>query len=71
MSQTVIFVNTRRNADWLYDQMRQRDFPVAITHAQMSAGDRAAILAGARSDPRGVIELISVSQTSAAARLAC
>lgn len=46
VSQTVIFVNSRRTADWLYDQMRQREFPVAITHAQMPAAERAAVLAG-------------------------
>lgn len=48
VSQTVIFVNTRRTADWLFDQMRSRDFPVSLTHAQMSSGDRAAILADFR-----------------------
>lgn len=48
VSQTVIFVNSRRTADWLCEQMRQRDFPVAITHAQMSAADRASILAAFR-----------------------
>lgn len=48
VSQTVIFVNTRRNADWLYEQMRRREFPVAITHAQMSAAERSAIMADFR-----------------------
>jgi len=48
VSQTVIFVNTRRNADWLFDKLREREFPVAITHAQMSAADRAAVLAAFR-----------------------
>jgi len=48
VSQTVIFVNTRRTADWLFDQMKKRDFPVAITHAQLSAADRASVLADFR-----------------------
>jgi len=55
VSQTVIFVNTRRQAEWLFDQMRKREFPVAITHAQLTAADRASVLADFR---RGVSRVL-------------
>jgi translation initiation factor 4A len=35
ITQSVIFVNTRRKVDWLTDKMRGRDHTVSATHGDM------------------------------------
>lgn len=36
ITQCIIFVNTRRKADWLYDQMTARDFTVSAIHGDLT-----------------------------------
>ncbi|KAL0615030.1 Eukaryotic initiation factor 4A-I [Plecturocebus cupreus] len=40
MRGTVIFINTRRKADWLTEKMRAQDFTVSAMHGDMDQEDR-------------------------------
>jgi len=42
VSQTVIFVNSRRKCQWLYDQLEMADFTVSCIHGDMEDSERAA-----------------------------
>jgi translation initiation factor 4A len=41
VSQSVIFVNSRRQCQWLYDQLEMADFTVSCLHGDMDDEDRA------------------------------
>lgn len=40
ISQAIIFVNTKRVADWLVRELTDRDFPVTAFHADLAPADR-------------------------------
>jgi translation initiation factor 4A len=40
ITQAIIFVNTIRKADWLTEQMQNRDFTVSVLHGQMEQKER-------------------------------
>jgi len=42
VSQSVIFVNSRRKCQWLYDQLEMADFTVSCLHGDMEDAERAA-----------------------------
>jgi len=44
ISQAIIFVNSRRKAQWLQDQMRQNDFGVECIHGLMTTAERTRIM---------------------------
>ncbi|KAI3747524.1 hypothetical protein L6452_09990 [Arctium lappa] len=44
ITQSVIFVNTRRKVDWLTDKMRSRDHTVSATHGDMDQNTRDIIM---------------------------
>jgi len=44
VSQSVIFVNTRRKVDWLVNELDKRDFTVACIHSDLSSEDRATVM---------------------------
>ncbi|BAM80423.1 eukaryotic translation initiation factor eIF-4A [Cyanidioschyzon merolae strain 10D] len=54
-SQTVIFVNSRRKAEWLSERMRERDFTVSVIHADMSQEERNLIMREFRSGSSRVL----------------
>ncbi|KAH7691154.1 RNA helicase protein [Dioscorea alata] len=49
ITQSVIFVNTRRKVDWLTDKMRSRDHTVSATHGDMDQNTRDVIMREFRS----------------------
>ncbi|XP_020264540.1 eukaryotic initiation factor 4A-8-like [Asparagus officinalis] len=49
ITQSVIFVNTRRKVDWLTDKMRSRDHTVSATHGDMDQNTRDIIMREFRS----------------------
>ena len=50
ITQAVIFVNTKKKADWLTDRLRQSNFTVASMHGDMPQKERDAIMADFRCD---------------------
>merc|ERR1719437_293615 len=40
VAQSIIYCNTRRKADYLEDQMTQRDFAVSVMHAELGPEER-------------------------------
>eukprot|EP01029_Cantina_marsupialis_P029139 TRINITY_DN779859_c0_g1_i1.p1 TRINITY_DN779859_c0_g1~~TRINITY_DN779859_c0_g1_i1.p1 ORF type:complete len:404 (-),score=135.87 TRINITY_DN779859_c0_g1_i1:183-1361(-) len=48
ITQVVVFVNTRRKADWLAEQMREKSFTVAAMHGDMPQKERDAIMSDFR-----------------------
>lgn len=44
ITQAVIFVNTRRRAEWLADQMNDRDFTVSCIHSDLSSEQRTTVM---------------------------
>merc|ERR1711900_149875 len=44
ITQAVIFVNTRRKADWLTNMMTERDFTVSSMHGDMEQRERDLIM---------------------------
>jgi translation initiation factor 4A len=44
VSQSVVFVNTRRKVDWLAKELDSRDFTVACIHSDLSPEDRASVM---------------------------
>ena len=56
ITQSVIFVNTRRKVDWLTDKMRARDHTVSAAHGDMDQNTRDIIMREFRSgSPRVLI----------------
>lgn len=55
ITQSVIFVNTRRKVDWLTDQMRARDHTVSATHGDMDQNTRDIIMREFRSGSSRVL----------------
>ncbi|XWS26434.1 hypothetical protein CRYUN_Cryun26dG0032000 [Craigia yunnanensis] len=55
ITQSVIFVNTRRKVDWLTDKMRSRDHTVSATHGDMDQNTRDIILREFRSGSSHVL----------------
>ncbi|KAG6496726.1 hypothetical protein ZIOFF_044596 [Zingiber officinale] len=55
ITQSVIFVNTRRKVDWLTDQMRGRDHTVSATHGDMDQNTRDIIMREFRSGSSRVL----------------
>ncbi|CAH8306148.1 unnamed protein product [Eruca vesicaria subsp. sativa] len=55
ITQSVIFVNTRRKVDWLTDQMRSRDHTVSATHGDMDQNMRDIIMREFRSGSSRVL----------------
>jgi len=48
ISQSIIYVNTKKRVDWLSDQLRDRDFPVGIIHSDLTPVDRTRIMSDFR-----------------------
>ena len=44
ITQSIIYVNSRKKADWLTDQMSRKDFTVSCTHGDMDQNDRKKVL---------------------------
>ncbi|KAI5078794.1 hypothetical protein GOP47_0006465 [Adiantum capillus-veneris] len=55
ITQSVIFVNTRRKVDWLTDKMRARDHTVSATHGDMDQNTRDIIMREFRSGSSRVL----------------
>ncbi|KAI3782779.1 hypothetical protein L2E82_12835 [Cichorium intybus] len=55
ITQSVIFVNTRRKVDWLTDKMRSRDHTVSATHGDMDQNTRDIIMREFRSGSSSVL----------------
>ncbi|KAL6134669.1 hypothetical protein ACLB2K_066897 [Fragaria x ananassa] len=55
ITQSVIFVNTRRKVDWLTDKMRSRDHTVSATHGDMDQNQRDIIMREFRSGSSRVL----------------
>ncbi|KAH7834758.1 hypothetical protein Vadar_019381 [Vaccinium darrowii] len=55
ITQSVIFVNTRRTVDWLTDKMRSRDHTVSATHGDMDQNTRDIIMREFRSGSSRVL----------------
>eukprot|EP00656_Telonema_subtile_P054204 TRINITY_DN803_c0_g2_i3.p1 TRINITY_DN803_c0_g2~~TRINITY_DN803_c0_g2_i3.p1 ORF type:complete len:441 (-),score=168.38 TRINITY_DN803_c0_g2_i3:228-1550(-) len=55
VSQSVIFVNSRRQCQWLYDQLEMADFTVSCIHGDMEDADRAAKMKEFRSGASRVL----------------
>ncbi|XP_070004160.1 eukaryotic initiation factor 4A-15-like [Nicotiana sylvestris] len=55
ITQSVIFVNTRRKVDWLTEQMRERDHTVSATHGDMDQNTRDIIMREFRSGSSRVL----------------
>ncbi|CAM8974038.1 unnamed protein product [Rhodiola kirilowii] len=55
ITQSVIFVNTRRKVDWLTDNMRSRDHTVSATHGDMDQNTRDIIMREFRSGSSRVL----------------
>ncbi|GBG78266.1 hypothetical protein CBR_g26297 [Chara braunii] len=55
ITQSVIFINTRRKVDWLTDKMRSRDFTVSATHGDMDQNTRDVIMREFRSGSSRVL----------------
>jgi len=55
VAQSVIFVNTRRNVEWLTRQMQERDFTVSCMHSDMSQEERNVVMAEFRSGSSRVL----------------
>ncbi|PPD70491.1 hypothetical protein GOBAR_DD32626 [Gossypium barbadense] len=55
ITQSVIFVNTRRKVDWLTDKMRSRDHTVSATHGDMDQNARDIIMREFRSGSSRVL----------------
>ncbi|KAJ8638491.1 hypothetical protein MRB53_012758 [Persea americana] len=55
ITQSVIFVNTRRKVDWLTDKMRSRDHTVSATHGDMDQNNRDIIMREFRSGSSRVL----------------
>ncbi|XP_057832248.2 eukaryotic initiation factor 4A-6-like [Cryptomeria japonica] len=55
ITQSVIFINTRRQVDWLTDQMRARDHTVSATHGEMNQNSRDIIMREFRSGSSRVL----------------
>ncbi|THU59976.1 hypothetical protein C4D60_Mb07t07720 [Musa balbisiana] len=55
ITQSVIFVNTRRKVDWLTDKMRSRDHTVSSTHGDMDQNTRDIIMREFRSGSSRVL----------------
>jgi len=55
ITQSVIFINTRRKVDWLTDQMRARDHTVSATHGDMDQNTRDIIMREFRSGSSRVL----------------
>lgn len=48
VSQSVIFVNTRRRVDWLANELDKRDFTVSCIHSELPPKERTAVMEGFR-----------------------
>lgn len=44
VSQSVIFCNTRRQVQWLGDEMQRRDHTVSVMHADLDSAERASVM---------------------------
>jgi len=55
VSQSVIFVNSRRQCQWLYDQLEMADFTVSCLHGDMEDSERAARMQEFRSGASRVL----------------
>lgn len=44
ISQTIIYINSKKKADWLYDQLTKEGHPVSCLHGDMSQKERTLIL---------------------------
>lgn len=55
ITQSVIFINTRRKVDWLTDKMRERDHTVSATHGDMDQNTRDIIMREFRSGSSRVL----------------
>ncbi|KAF6161028.1 hypothetical protein GIB67_007669 [Kingdonia uniflora] len=55
ITQSVIFVNTRRKVDWLRDQMRSKDHTVSATYGDMDQNPRDGIMQEFRSGSSRVL----------------
>ena len=52
VTQSVIFCNTRRKAEWLADKMRKNNFTVTVMHGDMVQKEREEIMRNFRSSER-------------------
>lgn len=55
VSQSVIFVNSRRQCQWLYDQLEMADFTVSCLHGDMEDSERSAMMQEFRSGSSRVL----------------
>jgi len=44
VSQSIVFCNTRRKADWLTQRMQEHEYPVVCIHSDMAPAERAAVM---------------------------
>lgn len=52
VTQSVIFCNTRRKAEWLAEKMRKNNFTVTVMHGDMVQREREEIMKNFRSSER-------------------
>lgn len=52
VTQSVIFCNTRRKAEWLAEKMRKNNFTVTVMHGEMVQREREEIMKNFRSCER-------------------
>jgi translation initiation factor 4A len=55
VTQAIIFVNARRKADWLQEQMKARDFTVSMIHGELDTKEREHIMREFRSGSSRVL----------------
>jgi translation initiation factor 4A len=55
VAQSVIFVNTRKKADWLGDTMNKKEFTVSVIHSDMDKADREKVMATFKSGSSRVL----------------
>jgi translation initiation factor 4A len=55
IAQSVIFANTRRKVDWLYERLKANNQPVSFMHGDMTPGDRERVLGTFRSGSSRVL----------------
>jgi translation initiation factor 4A len=55
ITQSIIYVNTRRKVEWLTDKMAAKDFTVSAIHGEMSAQDRELVMKEFRSGSSRVL----------------
>lgn len=55
ISQSIIYVNTKKKAEWIRDSMKEKGFPIAMINSDMTGAERSAIMENFRNSKTRIL----------------